>query len=774
MSEQSINPIPAPILPPNAGRAGVRAQLIEADEEPIYGELPSIEAGRWRALLIVLAIAALIPFVPVLFNGWVYQDDQNVIANTFIQAWVGLKYIWRLPHHFPQFSPLGYSLLVLEWWRFKVNPPGYHAVSIVLHLINVVLLWTLLRKLELPGSWLATLIFAVHPITISSVAWASRQPTLLGTGLLLSGLIVYCRYCGLNLKPDELRRFFRLPERPALVYALAMFVFLLAISAYPLTAIFPLIVLVLIWWERGEIAWSDIKPLIPHLLIALGVLVGAIVLQVKFGTNSGNAISSPIQVSTVDRVLIAAHAVWFYLLKIALPIKLSFAYPTWQTGVYWPIAYIVALLAAIGAVFVFRAKLGRGFVASALLFLIAVLPVATIVDPIALRSSFVADQLAYLAAMALIVPIVSTLAERYIPKHFSPTSTRPGPYVAIAVVVLLGALSINYGLQYHDSKKLWNDTLEKYPEAVVADDALGMMEIKGETSDPAKAADHFRRALEVQPHDLVAMINLGNAYAQIGQWDRAVGQFKMAQAARPDSPEVYAGLGKLYLDNGYSTPAVAEYQKAIQLDPRNDELLVALGRVYESRGEKDKAVDQYRAAIKINPRNIFAHNFLAVLLYYKGRELEMAKNFDAAKSIYEEVAKELQTVNSIDSGYFPVYMSSGAILSNMGAFAKAELAFRNAVYLQPENVEARTSLAMVEIRLKKFDDAKTQLAEALQLGPQNARAHFFMGLILAEERDYDAALQHLRQAVQLDSQQHDGAVDPNYLKKLDEVANMKR
>jgi tetratricopeptide (TPR) repeat protein len=762
------------VLPPTQARTGVRAQLIETDDEQIYTELPSVEAGRWRALLIVLLIVVVLPFLPVLFNNWILQDDANITQNTFVQAWAGIKYIWRLPHHFPQFSPLGYSLLLLEVSRFKLTPAGFHAISILLHLINVLLLWTLLRKLELPGSWLATLIFAVHPITMSSVAWVSRQPTLLGTTLLLCSLIVYCRYCGLNPKPEDLKRLFRLPESPWLLYLLSIVLFALAITAYPLTAIFPLVVLVLIWWERGEISRNDVKPLIPHLLIMLGVLASAIVLQVKFGTHSGNAISSAIALSPLDRVLIAARAIWFYLFKIALPIKLSFAYPTWETGKLWPIVFLVLLVAAAVAIWLFRNRLGRGFIASALLFLFAVLPVVTIIDPISWRSSFVADQLVYLAAIAVIVPLVSTLAERFIPKHFSPRSKEPGPYVAMVVTILLGVLSVNLALQYHDQTKLWNDTIDKYPDSVVAYNGLGVMEMAAPKPDVAKAAENFRRALSVKKDDTVAMLSLGRAYAEMNDWDRAVGQFKMAQEMQPNSPQVYAGLADLYFQRGYSTPAISEYQKAIKLDPNNDDLLVSLGRVYERRGETEKAIEKYREAIKINPRSLFAHNYLAVILYNKGRALELGKKPEEARPLYEEVAKELQIVNSIDSQYFPVYMSSGAILTNMGAYPKAEIAFRNAVYLQPNNVEARSALAMVQIRLKHYDDARMHLAAALQIDPNSSKAHFLMGTALAAQKDYDGAMKHLQQAIELDAQQHEGAIDSNYLRKYREVAELKK
>jgi tetratricopeptide (TPR) repeat protein len=772
VSEQSINPVSAQVLPPSSG-SGVRAQIIETDEEPIYAEHPSVEAGRWLALLVVLIIAALIPIAFSLFNGWILQDAENVKDNTVIQAWQGLKLVWRLPHHFPQFSPLGYTVFMLEARVFKAIPAGYHAVNVGLHLMNVLLVWTLLRKLELPGSWLAALVYAVHPINMASVTWISRQPTLLGTCFFLCSLIVYSRYCGLNPKIEELQRFFRLPERPAMLYALAMILFLLALVTYPLTAIFPLVVLVLIWWERGEVTWSDVKPLLPHLLIMLAVLAGAIVIQLKFGGNLSNSLAAPIHLTPLERLVVASRAIWFYLLKILMPVNLSFAYPTWEVGAIWQVIFIVLLAVALGALAVFRKKLDRGMIATALLFLIAVVPVVTIIDSVALRNSFVADQLVYLGSMAILVPIVSVLAARFVPRHFSPTDVRPGPYIAIVVVLILAGLSIKLALAYKDQTKLWADTIDKYSDTVIAHNGLGMMQLNGTPPDPSAAADHFRRALNVDGHDLVALTNLGQAYFQMGDWDRALGQFKMAKSARPDSARPYIGLADLYLQQGYSTTAIEEYQKALKIEPQNDDVLVRLGQAYERYGDAEKAIEQYRSAIKINPRNILAHNYLSVLLYGKGRALELKKDLEGAKAVYEEVAKELQIVNSIDNNYFPVYMSSGAILSNMGVMPKAEIAFRNAVYLKPNNVEARTSLAMVQIRMKKFADAKMHLTAALQMSPEFAKAHYFMGVILVQENDLDGAIQQFEQAINLDSSQHNGAMDPIYLRAYRDALQQK-
>lgn len=282
------------------------------------------------------------------------------------------------------------------------------------------------------------------------------------------------------------------------------------------------------------------------------------------------------------------------------------------------------------------------------------------------------------------------------------------------------------------------------------------------------AEPYFREALSVQPNDIVALVYLARCHKEQKAYDRALADLTAALRYWPASGLLYAERADVEAEQGNTDLALTSLRKAIELEPGSDDLQVRMGRVREDRGEVDEAIQCYRSAIQLNPRSLQGHSRLVVSLYSKGRRLELAGKVQDATPIYEEVARELQTCYSINPNYFPTYMSSGAILSNMGAFAKAETAFRNAVFLQPSNEEARTSLAMVQMRLKKPDEAIKNLRAALQIAPESARAHFLFGVLLSDEGYPEKGLEHLQTAVDLDRKQH-GAANPSYLAKLKEV-----
>jgi tetratricopeptide (TPR) repeat protein len=304
-------------------------------------------------------------------------------------------------------------------------------------------------------------------------------------------------------------------------------------------------------------------------------------------------------------------------------------------------------------------------------------------------------------------------------------------------------------------------------------DAEGTRALDQKSPNFAVAERDFRRVLTMRGNDYVALRGLARCYSAAKDNVRAAATISVALREWPRSVEFLVERSSLQVESGDTLGALATLDQALEIDPKSDDVYLNIGRVHEHRGEIDTAIQDYRQAIKLNDRSLQGHNRLAVALYNEGRKLELSGRREEARPIYEEVARELEIVSSIDPEYFPLYMSSGAILTNMGAFSKAEIAFKNAVYLQPENLDARTSLAMVQTRLKKHSEAIKHLSVALRIEPKSAKAHFLSGLVLADERQYDKALEHLQRAVDLDQEKNEnGAVDPNFLKKLNEVKAM--
>ncbi len=148
--------------------------------------LPAAPVSQWPWGLILLCLVAA-AYLPALRGGFVWDDDVYLTANPLLTAPDGLRRIWFSLDSPSQYFPLVYTSFYFERMLWGFQSAGYHAVNIVLHAANALLLWRLLARLRVPGAWLAAAIFALHPVQVESVAWITeRKNVLMGFFFLLS------------------------------------------------------------------------------------------------------------------------------------------------------------------------------------------------------------------------------------------------------------------------------------------------------------------------------------------------------------------------------------------------------------------------------------------------------------------------------------------------------------------------------------------------------------------------------------------------------------
>src|SRR5438270_5570746 len=138
------------------------------------------ERTAWQlvAQAAVIVGAVLLVYLPAWRAGFVWDDEQLITANPLLRTFSGLLEIWsggRTADYFP----LTNTVFWIEHHLFGANATGYHAVNILLQIANALLVWRLLKQLNIPGAWLAGLIFGIHPVHVASVAWISELKNLL-------------------------------------------------------------------------------------------------------------------------------------------------------------------------------------------------------------------------------------------------------------------------------------------------------------------------------------------------------------------------------------------------------------------------------------------------------------------------------------------------------------------------------------------------------------------------------------------------------------------
>ena len=122
----------------------------------------------------ILAVAILWVYWPAIGGGFLLDDDVLLTQNRLIAAPDGLSRFWFTTEA-SDYWPVTNSTLWLEWRLWRMNPTGYHATNLVFHLLDSWLIWLVLRRLSVPGAFLAALLFAVHPVNVESVVWIAQR-----------------------------------------------------------------------------------------------------------------------------------------------------------------------------------------------------------------------------------------------------------------------------------------------------------------------------------------------------------------------------------------------------------------------------------------------------------------------------------------------------------------------------------------------------------------------------------------------------------------------
>lgn len=657
---------------------------------------------RNLAVGILIFSVTLLAYWPALRGGFLWDDNFHV-TQPDMQSAGGLKRIWCEVGATQQYYPLLHSAFWVEHRLWGDSVLGYHLLNLALHAAVACLVVVLMRRLALPGAWLAAYAFALHPIAVETVAWISEQKNLLSAVFYLSAALVYLRF-------DRTRRRSH--------YCIALALFLLALLTKTVTASLPAALLVILWWQRGRIEWKrDARPLLPW--FGMGAAAGVLTAWVErhyIGAQGANFDLSP-----AARFLIAGRAICFYFWKLVWPWPNIFVYPRWTVdpGAWWQYIFPIAVAAAALAL-LFAARRSRGPLAAFLFFCGTLFPVLGFLNVYPFIFSFVADHFQYLAALGIIVPLSAAGAAGA--KRLRGGLTRYATLGAVALLAGLGALSWAHSRSFRDSETLYRATLADNPSAWMAHLNLGVI-LRDQPGRLHDAIAEYREALRIKPDYPEGHINLGNAYIELpGYLGDAAAEFREALRLRPKSADAYVGLGDLALKrpDGFGD-AIAAYQTALRIRPDCAEARAGLGNSFLTQtGGLQGAIVEFREALRLRPDYPEAHVGLGNAL------VRLPDRLQDAAAEYREALR-------IRPGYPLAHNNLGNLLSMMPNRRDDAIAeYREALRLQPDYAEARNGLANALSTIPgKQTEAIAAYREALRLRPDYATAHFNLGTLLS-------------------------------------------
>ncbi len=142
--------------------------------------------------VVLIAVAAFIAYLPCITGEFVLDDDLLLTNNPLVLAPDGLSRLW-CTNEAPEYYPAAYTTNWIEWRLWGMCPAGYHVTNLILHVAEALLIWIVLRKLSIPGAFLAALIFAVHPVNVESVAWIAQRRNIMAMLFFLLSILWYLK-----------------------------------------------------------------------------------------------------------------------------------------------------------------------------------------------------------------------------------------------------------------------------------------------------------------------------------------------------------------------------------------------------------------------------------------------------------------------------------------------------------------------------------------------------------------------------------------------------
>ncbi len=536
---------------------------------------------RWLGYAL-LAGVTLLCYVPALWNGYIWDDDNYVTANVTLRSLEGLRRIWLEPRSIPQYYPLVHTSFWLEYQLWGLQPMGYHLVNILLHIGGAMLLWRLLRELAVPGAWLGALLFAVHPVQVESVAWVTERKNVLSLVFYLATLLVYLR-----MTKGGAAAWWR-TRRGWLHYGLAMLLFVAALLSKTVTSTLPAALVVLLLWRDWPVTrrdWRMLLPLVPFFVIGLAMAWVTILLE----RQHVGAMGSEWDFSLVERCLIAGQVVWFYAAKLLWPEPLIFIYPRWQIDSSHVALYLypAALLAVLIWLWVRRRRWGLGPLVAVLLFIGTLTPALGFFNVYPMRYSFVADHFQYHASiwlLALFGALLHRLCDRW-------------PRLALllpALIMGLGLLTARHTLAFRDEPTLWRDVLAKNDSAWIAHNNLGLAHLH--QGDYQSAITRFQSVLSLRPDHSNAPINLALALEKTGNIEEARRWYQEGLQRNFLNPLAINEVGNFFARQGEAQKAVICYRQALALRPHDLSILMNLATALEAAGQHESALSRAREA----------------------------------------------------------------------------------------------------------------------------------------------------------------------------------
>lgn len=544
---------------------------------------------RWVPVAVGAVVA--LTFLPILGNGFVnWDDDKNITLNHGYRGlgpeqlrWIFTSFLMGHYH------PLTWLTLAVDYLIWGMDPFGFHLTSLLLHVANAVLLYRVISELlsvrgGVAAPWAAaagTLLYAVHPLRVESVAWVTeRRDVLCGFFALLS-VLAYLRHARADGATP--------PDRKWLILSLVAFAASLLSKALSLAL--PAVLLILDIVPLGRWAPGSRRRLLLEKLPFLLLSIADVSVMIP-AMRHIDAVRSVANYNVVERVAQAAYGLCFYLVKTVWPYPLLPLYridsPLHPGDAKYVLSILGVLGVSVGLVALWRRS--RGPLAAWVAYIALVFPVLGVAVT---GLQIAADRYTYLSLIPLSVLAAAALAR-----------VERAAVAKAASAVLVAAFAVTAALQcriWKDSVALWTHQIDHDPGCNLAWNSRGVARL--ERGDSAGALEDCGKAAALVPDSPHPRMNLGLAYAAQGRWEDARREFDAALERDSAGIEVRINRGIVLSRLGRVPEALADFDAALERDPTRPDALKNRGVARLQQGNMAGADADLTAAIRYGSRD---------------------------------------------------------------------------------------------------------------------------------------------------------------------------
>ena len=636
--------------------------------------------SKYYFFLFAILLLTFVIYRPIFFNGFVWDDGPYVQNNPTVQLF-HLKNIF-FNYEMGNYHPLTMLIFAIEYFLFGLNETGFHAVNLIIHLFNIILVFYAIFRLN-GNSGIAlfvSLFFAIHPLHVESVAWVSALKDLLYTFFFLGSYIYYLKYI-----QSSKNKF----------YVISFLLFLASTLSKAMAVCLPVLFILTDYFKGRKI---DLKKLIEKLpFFLLSFIIGIIAILAQ---KSSGSIQEITNFTFFEQIIFASYGFVSYIIKSFIPLNLSAYYPyPIKSGGSIPLLYIIYflifpfLMAAV--LYTYRSTkkviFGIGFYAITVFLVLQLLPVG---------GTIMADRYSYIPLIGVFY-IAGEGMYLWWEKKFR-----------FVVISLTSIFIIFFSIKTYERCGVWKNGMTLWNDVI----------LKNQNTP-------------------VAYNNRGIEFGKENKYKEALNDFNKAVELLPGYANAYNNRGHLLMDGKQFELAKEDYNKAVELQPNDPEILLNRGNLFQNMGKINEAFNDYSSAIRINPDFAQAYYSRGLLMMHDKKNILAYNDFSKSIKItpsfteayvnrgnvlqeenrYEEAISDYNKAIEFDPGNSKAYYNRGNIFANQKKFSEAIADFSTAIKFRSDYALAYFGRGIAEINYgkKEIGCLDLQYASNLGFGPAN-------------------------------------------------------